>query len=296
MNSSLRALTTLLPNNRAPLRIALQERRCGFWPEGAHDWHSMYLRTDSAGLVHKHSGRECDGPLFPDASTMIPCGLATSWRVGMECISLVLSFDPEGLATFARKHGVELDAKPLRESAPRYDPMVCMARAMLETELSNTPRLSDAFVDTLFGMLGLHLVRNYCEFLETPLHLAERLRSVCRQHLAEEISVERLASWIDMRPFQLQRWMKRELDTNPKKFLTDTRLQSARSLLLDSKWKLIDIALSTGFANQGHLSTVFKREYGVSPSQFRAAALGPNRDDSDSRMVGEGDVAEWADG
>jgi AraC-like DNA-binding protein len=156
--------------------------------------------------------------------------------------------------------------------------MVCAARSMLETELSNAQMLSELFIETLFGVLGLHLVRNYCQFVAQPPDLAERLRTICREHLAEEITVERLANWIDMRPFQLQRWMKRELETNPKRFLTETRLQSARTLLLDPKWKLIDIALSTGFANHGHLSTVFKREYGVSPSQFRAAALGQSAD------------------
>jgi AraC-like DNA-binding protein len=53
----------------------------------------------------------------------------------------------------------------------------------------------------------------------------------------------------------------------PKK--TELRLQRAQSLLADTNAKIIDVAMDSGFQHVGLFTTVFKREFGVTPSEWR---------------------------
>ncbi len=50
------------------------------------------------------------------------------------------------------------------------------------------------------------------------------------------------------------------------------RVQYASHLLAHSRTPLAEIALTCGFSDQSHLSFLFKRYMGVSPSKFRSLA------------------------
>jgi AraC family transcriptional regulator len=268
--------SALSQSQLTPLRVRRLKLGFGLWPEAAQTAHTLHLRTDSAGVVSKSHIDRPSGAMFPESTTLVPAGTALNWRVGMQFERLVFEIEPLALRRLATEFGVNLDQRALRETVPRFDPAVCFAKSMLETELANVSELSSMFIETLFRMLGLHIIRSYCVSQDKPTQLADQLRTICRQHLAESISVERMAGWVEMHAQQLQRWMKRELDTNPKRFLTELRLDAARTSLLDANTRLLDVALSTGFASHSHLTTVFKKEFGLTPSEFRATAIGAN--------------------
>lgn len=53
----------------------------------------------------------------------------------------------------------------------------------------------------------------------------------------------------------------------PKK--TELRLLKARQLLLETEAKIIDVALESGFQHVGQFTTLFKKQFGTTPSRFR---------------------------
>ncbi|HEY9126905.1 MAG TPA: helix-turn-helix transcriptional regulator, partial [Acidobacteriaceae bacterium] len=55
----------------------------------------------------------------------------------------------------------------------------------------------------------------------------------------------------------------------PHEYHMQLRLQHAKSLLASSTESLIDIAAACGFSNQSHLTSVFRRRIGTTPSSFR---------------------------
>jgi hypothetical protein len=128
MSATLRLLRHVNAQRSAPLGLELQERERGFWPDPESDRHTLILRVDSVGNVHKHSNRDADGAFFADSSTLIPKDLATSWRVGVACVSLAFAFETNALATLARKHGVELDANPRPATIRWYVPRARCSR------------------------------------------------------------------------------------------------------------------------------------------------------------------------
>jgi AraC family transcriptional regulator len=54
-------------------------------------------------------------------------------------------------------------------------------------------------------------------------------------------------------------------------YVTQRRLERAKTLMRRTNQSLAVIAQEAGFADQSHLNAVFRREIGVTPGRFRAA-------------------------
>ena len=81
-------------------------------------------------------------------------------------------------------------------------------------------------------------------------------------HLAKAAAVSR---------FQVIRDFNRAAGMTPGQYLRDRRVRAA-SALMKSDMPLAEIAAATGFADQSHLTRVFKTIKGLSPGAWRAAA------------------------
>ena len=57
-----------------------------------------------------------------------------------------------------------------------------------------------------------------------------------------------------------------EMGISPGKYLTRTRLEAAKLLLLDREYNLDTIANLCGFSGANYLCRVFKREEGITPA------------------------------
>jgi AraC-like DNA-binding protein len=82
-------------------------------------------------------------------------------------------------------------------------------------------------------------------------------------------------------PWHFTRSFRRRFGVAPHRFQTWMSIDLARRLLTASVSSL-DVALSTGFADQSHFIRSFKRVVGTTPAQHQRAS-GPRRADRDSR-------------
>jgi transcriptional regulator GlxA family with amidase domain len=90
------------------------------------------------------------------------------------------------------------------------------------------------------------------------------------EHLAEPLSVERLAQLAGIGARSLSRWCERELGETPAKLVRRLRLEEARRLLEQTALPLKAIAAQTGIGDSSTLWRVFIRSFGISPAQYRA--------------------------
>jgi AraC-like DNA-binding protein len=51
-------------------------------------------------------------------------------------------------------------------------------------------------------------------------------------------------------------------------FIRNLRLEQAARLIRENKINVTQVAYSVGFNNQTHFSTVFKKHFGLSPSEY----------------------------
>lgn len=82
-------------------------------------------------------------------------------------------------------------------------------------------------------------------------------------------TAEELARAVGSSRSLLDRRFKKSLGRTPFAEIQRNRLEFARKLLVESRWSLTDIALSSGFGDLKDFSLFFKRQTGLRPSHYR---------------------------
>jgi AraC family transcriptional regulator len=83
--------------------------------------------------------------------------------------------------------------------------------------------------------------------------------------LDSNLSVEFLASEVELSPAHFARAFRETFGLPPHRYLLHLRLERARRMLDAENAVLSDVAQRVGFADQAHFTRFFKREYGVTP-------------------------------
>lgn len=86
-------------------------------------------------------------------------------------------------------------------------------------------------------------------------------------HFESHVTLDALSRSVGLSPFHLQRRFLKSLGCTPKEYLLQHRIRIARRLLAKGL-PLSQVALMTGFYDQGHFTNRFKRVMGVTPGSF----------------------------
>jgi AraC family transcriptional regulator len=100
----------------------------------------------------------------------------------------------------------------------------------------------------------------------------QRVRDYVEAHLDDDLSLTVLADIACLSPYHFSRSFKQATGVGPQRYVIQRRLERAKSLLRRTHQPLAWIAQQAGFADQSHLIQIFRREIGVTPGRFRAAA------------------------
>ena len=94
-----------------------------------------------------------------------------------------------------------------------------------------------------------------------------------RQHYRNEISIEELAEIAHLSVSALERRFKKYLSKTPNQFITETRLENARRMLMDSNLSIAEVAYYCGFSDHSYFSRQFKRMFDELPSELRQTII-----------------------
>ncbi len=131
----------------------------------------------------------------------------------------------------------------------------------------------------LMQMLLL-VIREQCEPMERPRgyafesaskkYVAEQVVSYIEDHYSEKISLDQIAENMYLSPFYISRIFKGETGYTPIRHLINLRLEKAKALLEGGyQGSIQEVAALVGYDDAYHFSKLFKKRYGVSPSQAR---------------------------
>lgn len=94
--------------------------------------------------------------------------------------------------------------------------------------------------------------------------------ALMRETLEDPLPATRIAAEIGLSSRQLERLFGKHLNTTPKKYYMDLRLERARLLLLQTEMSVSEVAYGCGFESPGHFARVYKTAYGISPVMQRS--------------------------
>ena len=99
--------------------------------------------------------------------------------------------------------------------------------------------------------------------------LMERVMKYMNEHLTDpDLNVEKLTEDVGISRAQLHRKLKEIAGVSAGEFIRNLRLEQAARLIEEGQINITQVAYSVGFNNQTHFSTVFKKHYGMSPSEY----------------------------
>lgn len=175
-----------------------------------------------------------------------------------------------------------------------HTPVVMLtSKAAVANRLEGLEKGADAFLAKPFDMEELHMVINNLIRKNLRLKgkysgtqqqkdkveekqvkgndelLMERIMRVINDHLDDsDFNVDALTKEVGISRAQLHRKMKEMTGLPVSEFIRNIRLEQAVRLLEEQKINVTQVAYSVGFSNLAHFSTVFRKQFGVSPTEY----------------------------
>ena len=99
--------------------------------------------------------------------------------------------------------------------------------------------------------------------------LMERIMKCLNENLGNpDFNVEQLIKEVGISRAHLHRKMKEITGLSTGEFIRNLRMEQAARLILEGSVSVTQVAYAVGFSNQTHFSTVFKKHFGVPPSEY----------------------------
>lgn len=180
---------------------------------------------------------------------------------------------------FGQSKAVEFP-EHLRRNDGRMIPGLQALRTLVRDANRDGERIEEAF-----RVLGVALVRSFREDiaserarlpavkLSTRAECHRRLmraRDYMHAHADAPLDLDRIAKAAALSPHHFHRLFKASFGEPPHRYLVRVRLDRAARLLRLTDLPVTEIAAKAGFENPGSFSTRFARQFGASPSAFRA--------------------------
>ena len=162
------------------------------------------------------------------------------------------------VARLAEEWGVEADANELREAyfgtrvipAKQYESMV---------------KLLALFSEHLTIVSNQLLVRQ--QHSEPPI--ISTAKQFIQDNFAEDLSLGKVARAVNTSTFYFCKMFKKCTGINFTDYVSRTRIEKAKNLLLNPHLRISEIAFEVGFQSLTHFNRVFKKIQGQSPSEYR---------------------------
>ena len=147
----------------------------------------------------------------------------------------------------------------------------------LRNELLYEKASNSLAIEELIIQIQLHTIELYgnhrksseTKLCKLPNYVVNRVNDYIEDNLNHSIHLEDLAKQACLSEFHFNRAFKTTTGLSPHQTVLCRRLHKARRLLCQTKSCIVDIALMTGFSSQSHLTTLFKKNYGVTPHYLR---------------------------
>lgn len=108
-------------------------------------------------------------------------------------------------------------------------------------------------------------------FTETQVDIAKRIEKIITSDLRQHHPAWELAAQFSVSETSLKNYFRGVFGQNISIYLREMRMKKAASLLSTTKQSVAEIAEQVGYTNQSKFASVFKKQFGVSPLEYRRA-------------------------
>ena len=154
--------------------------------------------------------------------------------------------------------------------------MAGLYRKLLEVSNGERPGyqqlLSGILVHLLAYLFYREKDRNWRD--KEVLSKIDKARLIIREKINSPISPEEIAASLNMSYTWFRRMFRQYTGLAPAQYITQLKIQKARELLSVTSMPIKEIALELGYESIDYFSTLFKKQTGTTPGQFRNMGRG----------------------
>ncbi|MEM9381854.1 MAG: AraC family transcriptional regulator [Planctomycetota bacterium] len=276
-----RSTGAVSPSAAQLLTLEYFEAPPGEMPAEVYAQHHVLLNLNEHPhrVEHERDGETRDFVLSEHEIVVTPAGVRSGWRWHAPSRVIVITLEPDALRRFAlHELGVVFGASQLVNQPAFRDEDICRAGELLLDALRTRAIGSDLLFESLARVFLIKLLQRYGAPREaesgsglTARHV-QRIVDHLAEHHAREVGVDELARLASLSRDHFSRLFREAVGETPHQFVLTYRVERAKELLADEGLGLAQVAIRCGFSDQSHLSRVFKRKTGTTPSAFRAGA------------------------
>lgn len=198
-----------------------------------------------------------------------------NWNGEIEFIEIDL--DPQTLNRFVDE-SIDSNRYKIIPQSAISDPLIYSIGIALKAELESDGLGDRLYAESAATMLAAHIVRHYSTQSSTLKTVSGGLsRGKLRQvvdymnnHLEENLSLVELSALVQISPHHFARLFKQSTGFSPHQYLLNSRIQTAKKLLIIRKdITIAEIALQVGFHDQSRFTNVFRKYTGITPKKYR---------------------------
>ncbi len=201
------------------------------------------------------------------------------WPEPIEVVHIYLTQD-ELASTCRQMYERDVQDVELNDVVKADDPAIHHTAMQIAHEAAQGGAGSALLVDSLTCQLAVHILRRHAHVLFREPGGADGLtfgqlrivRDYVEAHLGEPIALDELAASVALSRYHFTRRFRASTDTTPHEFVLRRRVERAKTMLTRTNTPLLDIACTCGFADQSHMTRVFRTRVGVTPGRFRTGA------------------------
>ena len=190
--------------------------------------------------------------------------------------NLSFTFDPNFVAQTAVENRFSSNFE-FTESYKEKDPLIQQIGLTLLEDAHNESPSGRLYADSLVQTLTLHLLKNYtsANAVSEIRHggisgfKLRRVREFINANLEEDLSLAEIAEIADLSRFHFARSFRLATGQTPQQYLMQQRIERAKELLAKNELPIIEISLRTGFKNQSHFTTLFRKFTSLTPKIWR---------------------------
>lgn len=219
------------------------------------------------------------GRLSDSGVMILPADRPRDWHIERsgEVRHLHLYLAPSLVRHVAAEAEIDPERVELLDVFGVRDPLLEQNGVALLAELQSSSPAGRIYGDAVATVIAVHLLRHYSSVPRStlrgpavlPVSILKRATEYIEENLAEDLSLADVARAANFSPYHFARLFKASTGTSPHQYIIRRRVERARVLLTTTRWPIAQIAHEVGFASASHLSTHFRRAFGVTPTDFR---------------------------
>ena len=108
-----------------------------------------------------------------------------------------------------------------------------------------------------------------------PRNVRSAILEYLHTHYREKITLDGLAKHVNISKSECCRFFRKHMKLSLFDYLLDYRVEQSLPLLREKDLSITQIAEQTGFGGSAYFAKIFKKEMGISPSQYRKSGRNP---------------------